>query len=190
MKKALSLALAILLMLSLLTACGGGNTPNGGSSTPSPPATDKSGTTSASDKEKAGGATTLPEITVSPGDVIFDNEYVKMEYDRVDLENELWSMKIMCTAVRKSEDQSIYIFHGVKPLVFNGTIKDYYDYSYAVLTKGNPNECSINIDLKILKEKTGLALEDIKTVQATFSVEYAKSQKLFEGVVIFNIELP
>jgi len=197
MKKAFALTLATILALSLLTACGGGNnnTSSGGNSnTSTPSASDGSGNNNTPantpGNKKSGGVTTLPEITVNIGDVIFDNEYVKLVYDRVDLENQLWSMKIMCTAVRKSEEQNIYIFHGENPLVINGTSKEYYDYSYAVLTKGNPDECSINIDLKTLEQKTGFTLDDIKTVQATFSVEYAKSQKLFEGVVVFNIELP
>ena len=99
-------------------------------------------------------------------------------------------MRIKCTAVRKSEDQDIYIFHGIKPLIFNSKFNEYYDYSYAVLTKSNPDECFINIDLNKLEEMSGLAFEDIKTVQATFNVEHAKSQKLFEGTVTFNIKLP
>jgi len=147
---------------------------------------DSGNDTKASD---SGGITTLPDITVNPGDTVFDNEYITLVYNGVNCEGSLWDMTINCTATRKNMDQEISIYHGYDPLVINGEATELYDFSFAqICSKDASNECNVNIDSKSLKDTAGIAIEDVKTVQAKFTVSHIGERDLFEGNVIFNIK--
>ena len=214
MKKLLALALVLLLTLSLLTACGGnaGGGNSDGNSTP--PASDSGGNDSGNntsfdpdyyddddDDDEAAGTPEkekpikTPDITVNPGDVVFDNDIITLVYEEVEVDDPSLAhpqMSIICYADRNT-DKKLDI-HTDEQFVINGSASGIYDPGFKQFTVGRSDYLYTFISMEQLAEK-GISVEDIKTVQVTFTVkdydtDYVTDDVLFEGTALFNIELP
>jgi len=159
MKKALSLALALLLMLSLLTACGG-NTPNGGSSTPTTPASDKDGTTGKPDDTLVfvRRAVEVPGATLDLSDdsiyfVIIDGVKLSLPDSTVqDFLNAGFNFE------NKDEDKNRMVEAGGSSAT-----------GYTLLMKSNTNQ-TINISAKNCTDKS-IPLKDCTVTEVQFGTK-------------------
>ena len=176
-KKGFAFALIMVLSLSLLTACGdnGGNgngNSNGGTGTKS---------NENSDSVKTPGNT----VTVNPGDVVFDNDVVKIVYTKTKLQDN--AMMIAYQVTNKSKKR-IHVRH--EDIVFNGTITNAPGTAEHTVDAEYTDDNNIFMYFNAIEAK-GVSKEDIKTVQAKFYVKPVGSDNvLFEGTAIFNIVLP
>ena len=179
MKKLIAYALIFALALSLLSACGGGG------NTPAPPASDSSNSnvtqTDKPDNAKTEVAKT-PEITVNPGDVVFDNDIVQIIYtetatDTISLDIHLVS--------KNNSDQEITIW--TRDLAINEK-KVGIGATFTNISPGKTDdEHWIMLTHKNL-EGEGFSAGDIKTIQITFEVVPTSGKGiLFEGTALFNI---
>ena len=170
MKKTLIFTLMLLLGLCLITGCGKDNDNegiyNGGNNT--------------KDEEKT------PSITVNIGDVIFDNNIVKIVYKEVKLDST--SMDINYEVTNKSKED-IYVQH--TELVYNGTIKNAPGVGQHNFASGKTDKSTIVMFLRAIESQAGISPEEIKTVQVTFDVHSSNSDKtLFNGTALLNVVLP
>ena len=179
--------LTLILAVSVLTACGGdsggGNSSGNGGAAPA--------NTSA---DKTPGEIRTPDVTVNPGDVIFDNEYIELMYDKFDSE----LMYIHCIPYGNTT-RNLYVYNNAEPLVINGIATDFIDDGFTNMRSSKEGGKIGASDVPILLEtryenaleQAGVALEDLKTVQVTISlVSMDTEETLFEITVLFNIELP
>ena len=160
MKKFLIFTLILIIGLCL-TGCGKDND-NDGNST--------------KDGEKT------PSVTVNQGDVIFDNNVVKIVYKEVKLDST--SMDIYYEVTNKSKED-IYIQH--RELVYNGTIKNAPGVGQANFASGKTDESVIVMYLSAIESQAGISPEEIKTVQVTFDVHSINTDKtLFNGTALLK----
>ena len=222
MKKTLALALVVLLTLSLLTACGGSGSGNG-SDPGGDPGGGNSGDLGGGNGGSSGSGNNpdnnissasdddygdyddhdddtskpikIPDITVNPGDTVFDNDIITIVYEEVQVDDPSTpypQMSIICYATRNT-DKEINV-HTDEQFVINGLASGIYDPGFKQFTVSRSDYLYTFISMKSLEEK-GISVEDIKTVQITFTVkdyetDYVTDDVLFEGTALFNIELP
>jgi hypothetical protein len=149
----------------------------------------KSGDNGNSSDNESGGIK-KPTITVNPGDVIFDNEYTTLTYSKVEYDESLGggTVEIWCipdSKVNYEEDITIVTYKD--PLVINGVKTESYTVGYTLIGIGG--ELIISIDNYTLTEM-GIAANEIKTVQATLTMQRQRKDDIFERVVLFNVNLP
>ena len=187
MKRFLSLGLSFVFAFSILTACtdkgGGDNAPAGGA-----PAAEQSG-----GKDEAGIKT--PEVTVNPGDLVFENDIIRLVYNGVEVDDPSLNfpqMSIVCQVGRITEKK--IDIHKIESLIINGIDSGITDAGITQLVASKGGDLYVFISMVNLDEK-GIDINDIKTVQVTFTVmDFAanpyKDKPLFEGTALFNIVLP
>ena len=174
MKKLLAFALILAFALSLLTGCGEGSDAapdSGGDASDDAPANAKPG-----DIEKQ-------TATVNPGDAAFANDNFTLTYNSVIVNSIAETIMIRCE-VKSNIPMRVQWMDA--PFVINGTATDIVHMSIA-----SSDEFSVEIPISEL-ENLGLSPEDVKTVQVLF--KFSKwddyDDVLFEGTVVFNIDLP
>jgi len=200
-KKLLTLAISLLLTVFLLAACGGGSSSSaasgsGGSSS----ASTGSGSSASSSASTAASASNTPkeirkvDITVNPGDVIFDNEIMKLTYVGLGRNKDY----INCRIDGKSK-VGISIAADTEPLVINGKLVDYTDYSWMPMKpyKEGENIGGGNLGIQFATTSSsalqlaGITIDELKTIQATITItpfEFDNKNVLFEITVLFNIQ--
>ena len=150
----------------------------------------KSGDNDNSGGNESGGIK-KPDITVNLGDVIFDNKYTTLTYSKVEYNESLsgGTVEIWCIPDSKvSYEEEIIIVAYKDPLVINGVKSEAYSVGYTQIGVGG--ELIISINNYTLGEM-GIAVNEIKTVQATLTMKHlTKDDVLYEKVVLFNVNLP
>ena len=192
MNRILTLLLALTLAMSLMTACGGHgakapNTSNNSSAPANTQNTPSDGNEKQDKKSDKPDKKTAPEITVNPGDVVFDNEYIKLEYRQVFVYND--SIDVQCLARRKT-DETFLIFSGEDGVGINGVMyPDFMNIGFTQTLTGSAEVPTLIFFDKL--DENNIALEDIKTAEITFTVkkEY-NGPVLFEGTAQFIVEIP
>ena len=166
MKKIIKFTLILLLGLCLVTGCDNDN--------------DDYNSDGSKNKEKT------PSVTVNPGDIIFNNDLVKIVYKKIELDSS--SMDIYYEVTNKSKED-IYVQHG--EFVYNSTITNAPGVGQHNFYAGKTDESVIVMYLSSIRKQANIDPEEIKTVQATFTVNrYGTNDTLFEGTAILNIILP
>ena len=199
MKKQLLTVLALTLTVSLLAACGGaggkgdsgsGNDAGSGNSSgeSAPPAADDAADDSESaapvktpDSDKP-GATKTPDVTVNPGDVVFDNDIVTILY--TDTTSDSISMDINLRCMNNS-DQDITVW--TEGMVINGT-ETGIGVIFSNIPPGKSDENYVIMLTRQNLEGEGFSAEDVETVQVTLRVEsFNDNDVLFNGTALLNI---
>ena len=143
-------------------------------------------------------AISAADVTVNPGDVVFDNEYFKLIYDRaknlvISQTNTAYNeIEILCSAF---SDSPVWMLYSKAPVLINGSVEiSLSENAGSVLNPqlreimGKEYETTtIGISSDALKE-AGLAPEDVKTVQVRIYCHNVLEEKLFEGTALFNVE--
>ena len=164
MKKVLKFTLILVLGICLIIGCGKENE---------------------NDNNTKDGEKT-PSVTVNSGDVVFDNNVLKIVYKEVKIDST--SMDIYYEVTNKS-NEDIYVQH--RELVYNGTIKNAPGVGQANFASGKTDDNVIVMYLSAIESQAGISPEEIKTVQVTFDVHSFNSDKtLFNGTALLNIQLP
>jgi len=187
MLKTLSMAILCLLTLSLLTACdssGGGGNPADDSIADNTPAVITGAPASDAPREIR-----TPDVSVNPGDTIFDNEYMKLVFDGLNKNKTFINCRISGKAT-----EPIWICADAEPFIINGIATDYRYIPFMPMrpykegdTIGSGQFGIMLVHLENAYEMTGISPDDLKTVQATITIVEPESQAtLFEITVLFN----
>ena len=184
--------LVLLLAFTLLAACGANNNVSGRN----PKVESEKAEGSAVSEAPAGEAPRkimAPEVTVSPGDVVFENEYIELTYEDVSYDKTY----IHCR-FKGITTQAIGIHNDADPLVVNGVETDYLDNGFTMMRpyeegkKIGNGEHSITFQTNSYSalEKAGITPDELKTIQATITISNISSREdvFFEIPVLFNIE--
>ena len=147
----------------------------------------KGGDNSNSSSNESGGIK-KPDITVNQGNVIFDNKYTTLTYSKVEYNELLRMVEISCMPDSKvNYEGDITIVAYKDPLVINGVKSEAYSTGYTLIGVGE--DLTIFISYDNLQEM-GIDVNEIRTIQATLTMQHQRKDDVFEKVVLFNVKLP
>ena len=138
---------------------------------------------------------TAADVTVNPGDVVFENEYFTLVYNSVKIvDTSNYAPANMVTLeCSGTSDSMLLLSMNTEPLLINGSTAVKTD-SVARLNPqmraalGTDTErVGIYVPLSALEE-AGIAPADIKTMKVKIVVQNLLEEKLFEGSAIFNLD--
>ena len=126
-------------------------------------------------------------MTLKAGDVVFDNQYMKLEFRQVFVYQD--SIDVQCLARRKS-DKTYLVFSGEDGVTVNE--KFYEDFANLGFTQTLTGSAEVPTLLMFkVMEKHKIDLKDIKTVDIEFLIkESYNGPVLFRDTARFEVVLP